>query len=327
MIKKETIKFLQKNKNLLAFSAGIDSTALFFLLLESGVEFDIAIVDYNLRDQSKQEVAYAKELANKYNKILYTKSVTLDSSNFEANARCERYKFFESIIKENSYTTLLTAHQLNDKLEWFLMQLSKGAGLVELIGLNEYEKRENYTIVKSLLDISKDELQEYLDKKDIKYFVDQSNYDTKYKRNLFRKKYANEMINEYKDGIKKSFLYLQNDINSLAKVDILYQEKELFVLQNIDDKNILIRYIDKIIKKLGYLLSKSQKDEILKNSEVVISNKIAISFSERLVYIAPYEKTPLDKKQKELFRVNKIPPKVRCYINNHNLDFDKLFSI
>ena len=70
---------------------------------------------------------------------------------------------FKSIfLKANKkYENLITAHQLNDKLEWFLMQLSKGAGLVELIGFNEFEQKENFKIYKPLLNITKDELENY----------------------------------------------------------------------------------------------------------------------------------------------------------------------
>ncbi len=38
------------------------------------------------------------------------------------------------------------------------MRLTKGAGLVELIGFNKVSKREKYNIVRPILDISKDEL-------------------------------------------------------------------------------------------------------------------------------------------------------------------------
>ena len=75
---------IKESKNLLAFSAGVDSTALFFLLLEQNIPFDIAIVNYNVRVQSKEELAYAKELATKYNKQIFIKEVTLENlSNFE----------------------------------------------------------------------------------------------------------------------------------------------------------------------------------------------------------------------------------------------------
>ncbi|MDQ7068537.1 MAG: ATP-binding protein [Sulfurimonas sp.] len=56
---------LQNRKNLLAFSAGVDSTALLFLLLENSISFDIAIVDYGLRLKSKDEVALCPELSTK----------------------------------------------------------------------------------------------------------------------------------------------------------------------------------------------------------------------------------------------------------------------
>ena len=128
---------IKESKNLLAFSAGIDSTALFFLLLEYNIAFDIIIVNYNVRTQSKDELAYAINLAKTYDKEIFFKEVIIEeNSNFEKMARDIRYKYFEEIIQRHSYQTLITAQQLNDKLEWFLMQFSKGAGLFELIGLN-----------------------------------------------------------------------------------------------------------------------------------------------------------------------------------------------
>ena len=207
---------VKNQRNLLAFSAGVDSTALFFLLLEQNISFDIAIVDYNLRVQSKEEISYAKELSLKYNKTIFLKNVTLENtSNFEKTARDVRYKFFEEIILENSYENLITAHQLNDKLEWFFMQLSKGAGLVELIGFNEFEQKENYKIYKPLLNITKDELENYLNENNHKYFIDKSNFDEKYKRNYFRHNFSNKFLEEFSKGVKKSYEYLQNDLNSL----------------------------------------------------------------------------------------------------------------
>lgn len=59
---------INTSKNLLAFSSGVDSSALFFILLENNIPFDLAIVNYNTREESKNEIAYAKELTEKYNK-------------------------------------------------------------------------------------------------------------------------------------------------------------------------------------------------------------------------------------------------------------------
>ena len=317
---------IKNQKNLLAFSAGIDSSALFFLLLEQNIPFDIAIVNYNQREQSKEEVSYAKELAIKYSKNIYLKDVTLDAnSNFEKNARDIRYAFFEEIINEYSYENLITAHQLNDKLEWFMMQITKGAGLVELIGFNVFEHKENYKIYKPLLQITKEELQNYLKQNDLKYFIDNSNFDEKYKRNFFRHNFSDKLLEEFKEGIKKSFDYLQKDLNSLNIQDSPKKKiKELEIFVNQKDDNLNIRTIDLSLKRRGILLTNAQRNEILKQKEITISNKINISMNENNIWITPMLNITMDKKFKELCRVNKIPKNIRAYIFSENIDLKEL---
>ncbi|WP_323592213.1 tRNA lysidine(34) synthetase TilS [Aliarcobacter butzleri] len=317
---------IKESKNLLAFSAGVDSSALFFLLLKQNIPFDIAIVNYNVRVQSKDEVNYAKELALKYNKQIYIKEVKLETtSNFEKTARDIRYKFFEEIIDENSYEILITAHQLNDKLEWFLMQLTKGAGLVELIGFNEFQQKENYKVYKPLLEITKEELENFLKQENIKYFIDNSNFDEKYKRNYFRHNFSDKLLSEYTNGIKKSFKYLQNDINSLnieIKPIKVFDELEIYKNQNYNNLNI--RIIDNSLKKRGFLLSSAQREEILKQKEITISHKINISIKEDFIWICPNVSSVMDKKFKETCRINKIPKNVRNYIYYKKIDMKEL---
>ena len=317
---------IKNQKNLLAFSAGVDSVALFFLLLEQNISFDIAIVDYNLRAQSKDEISYAKELALKYNKSIFIKDIKLENnSNFEKTARDIRYKFFEEIISENSYKNLITAHQLNDKLEWFLMQLSKGAGLVELIGFNEFEQKENYKIYKPLLNITKDELENYLKMNNHKYFIDESNFDEKYKRNFFRHNFSNPFLENFSSGVKKSFEYLQNDLNSLnIQNKPIKKIEELEIFLNQKDDNLNIRTIDLSLKKRGVLLSSAQRNEILKQKEITISHKINISILENYIWIAPNCSETIDKKSKEKYRTNKIPKNIRTYIFCKNIDLKML---
>ncbi|MCT7577708.1 tRNA lysidine(34) synthetase TilS [Aliarcobacter butzleri] len=317
---------IKESKNLLAFSAGVDSSALFFLLLKQNIPFDIAIVNYNVRVQSKDEVNYAKELALKYNKQIYIKDIKLEStSNFEKTARDIRYKFFEEIIDENSYETLITAHQLNDKLEWFLMQFTKGAGLVELIGFNEFEQKENYKVYKPLLKITKEELENFLKQENIKYFIDNSNFDEKYKRNYFRHNFSDKLLNDYTNGIKKSFKYLQDDINSL-NIEItpikIFDELEIYKNQN--DNNLNIRIIDNSLKKRGFLLSSAQRKEIIKQKEITISHKINITLNEDFIWICPKIEINIDKKFKEFYRINKIPKNIRNYIYYKKIDIKEL---
>ncbi len=317
---------IKSSKNLLAFSAGVDSTALFFLLLNSNIPFDIAIVDYNIREQSKEEVAHAKNLAKKFNKKIYKKDIFLENlSNFEKQARDARYNFFEEIIKKNSYDFLITAHQLNDKFEWFLMQLSKGAGLIELLGMSEIEDKEFYKIYRPLLNFSKDELISYLENKNIKYFVDESNIDEKYKRNYFRNSFSNSFLKEFKEGVKSSFNFLHSDLNSL-NIDFYPIKKieELEIFKNQNDNNLNLRVIDKSLKKRGILLSSLQREEIIKQKELTVAHKINIAITENYIFIAPKIKINMPKDFKEKCRVKKLPKNIREYIFIKNIDFKDL---
>ncbi|MCT7445655.1 tRNA lysidine(34) synthetase TilS [Aliarcobacter skirrowii] len=317
---------IKSSKNLLAFSAGVDSTALFFLLLNSNIPFDIAIVDYNIREQSKEEVAHAKNLAKKFNKKIYIKDIFLENlSNFEKQARDIRYNFFEEIIKKNSYDFLITAHQLNDKFEWFLMQLSKGAGLIELLGMSEIEDKEFYKIYRPLLNFSKDELIAYLENKNIKYFVDESNIDEKYKRNYFRNSFSNSFLKEFENGVKNSFEFLNRDLNSL-NIDFYPIKKidELEIFKNQNDNNLNLRVIDKSLKKRGILISSLQREEIIKQKELTVAHKINIAITENYIFIAPKIKINMPKDFKEKCRVKKLPKNIREYIFIKNIDFKDL---
>jgi len=314
LLDSDTLKVLKKEKSLLAFSAGVDSTALFFLLLEENIKFDIAIVDYGKRESSKDELLYAKFLAEKYHKKCFDTKVVLDDSSFEQKARDARYDFFEKCIKENGYKNLITAHQLNDRVEWFLMQFTKGAGCVELLGFEACEKRDNYSLIRPLINTSKEKLLGYLIENGIKYFEDASNRDKKYTRNRFRHNFSNELLKEYEKGITKSFEYLEIDKKRLFNLQVIKQIKKLYILKNSGNESENLRAIDKIIKRLGIIISAKQRNEIASQKDIVIAHKISVSLGDEKIYIAPYCNVTLDKKFKEQCRRLKIPPKIRAYL-------------
>lgn len=319
-LSEKSLKALRTGKNLLAFSGGVDSSALFFILKEHDITFDMISVNYQTRDESDKEENYAKELAKKYKKKIYIKKVTIPKNNFEYNARCIRYDFFDKTIKDIGYNNLITAHQLDDKLEWFLMQLTKGAGLVELLGFEEIEKRENYTLIRPLIEYSKDELIEFLQINKLNYFIDKSNFDLKYKRNYFRKSFSSPLIKNHKNGIINSFRYLKADKDKIFNQKEIKKIEDLYIIERSFDDILEIRIIDNILKHCGYLLSKAQRDEIIQKKDVVISDRFAIVLDKNSIYISPYIKTKMDKKFKEKCRIKKIPPKIRGYLYKKNID-------
>ena len=321
MLESSTLSTLQEGKNLLAFSAGVDSTALFFLLLDASIEFDIAIVNYHTRASSTHEVNYAMQLARTYNKQLYIHDATLQDSNYEQEARSIRYDFFQTLIKEHTYTTLLTAHQLNDQLEWFLMQLTKGAGSLELLGMQALTQKENYTLIRPLLQQTKESLENYLKSHNRNYFIDESNHDQKHKRNYFRHTFSDKLLQEHAKGIQESFNYLHEDAKLILKGSSITQHKELYVIKAQNHRAILF-HADKIFKQLGIVLSSKERLSITPQCSLVLSHKYVVETNHNYLFITPVCNTKIPKKEKENFRRSDVPTKIRPYLYKESIKLD-----
>lgn len=342
------LNILKDSRNLLAFSGGVDSTCLFFLLLENDIDFDIAIVNYGVRKEAKKEIKYAKKLAKKYNKHIFILDAPKIKSNFENNARQIRYEFFERIILTYNYDTLLLAHQLNDRLEWFLMQLTKGCGLNSLLGFREVclsqmhflkqstqiltqDSPKIYRVVRPLSETSRDEILAFLKKRKIKFFIDKSNKNLSFKRNYFRKHFSNKLIKNFQSGIINSLRYLNDDFLALyGKSEIIYIEHIAMFRRVLGDENLVnlqnLAKIDNAAKYFGYVISKKQRDEILKSQiSCILGDKIIIDSNESHIFITTNDAknshnanfSPLkhSKNMRDKLRIAKIPPKIRPFVD------------
>jgi len=335
LLEPSTLELLKNRKNLLAFSAGVDSTALYHLLKEKKIDFDIAIVNYKVREQSEEEVEYALKLAKNDNKRCFSLETKLSGKNFEHDARTIRYRFFEELIQKDGYINLITAHQLDDMLEWSLMQLCKGCGMAELIGMQPIEIRDNYNIVRPLLFTPKKSLLKFLEKKKIKYFLDHTNQSDSFKRNRFRKYAASFLMEESSNGISKSFkIMLQDKIRCFPPPEIIFQNKKFYCIKTADDDKLLMHHIDTLLKKEGYVASTAQRNHILNSRSAVIGGEWSIEITDKLTFISPYKKPgefKMPKWFKEQCRKLKIGSKVRPYLFNSiyfdRACFERLFSL
>jgi len=316
MLKNSSLEKLQDKKNLLAFSAGVDSTALFFTLLKNRVSFDIAIVNYNIREQSQEELAYAKELSQLYNLKCHTLNATKIDKNFEAKAREIRYDFFEELINRYNYENLITAHHLGDRFEWMLMQFCKGSGCAELAGMQEISKRGNYSLIRPLLHLDKQELLHFLKENRIKYFEDETNFNEDIKRNSFRHNYSSPLLKKYLNGIKKSFEYLDEDRASLIQETELKSVGEFTYFKSTQNIRSDIFAVDKYLKSKGYMLSAKERELLKSEKTLIMGRKFVINQEHKYIFIAPFIKTEkLSKKFKEKMRLLKIEPKLRGYLS------------
>ncbi|EHD2721447.1 tRNA lysidine(34) synthetase TilS [Campylobacter coli] len=317
-IKDEILSLLKKGRNLLAFSYGSDSSALFHFLVQNKIDFDLVMINYKTRKNSDLEEQKAKELALEFHKKIFTKSAPAIKGNFEKEARGFRYDFFEKICLEQNYDHLILAHHLNDQFEWFLMQLSRGAGLAEILGMQECEKRSNYTLLRPLLFTSKDEILSYLKENNIFYFQDESNENEKYFRNYIRKNFSNAFVGKFHQGLKRSFFYLDEDRKKLYDLESIKEIQGLMICPK--NESLIAR----AIKMKGLLLSAAQRKEFLKG-DCVLGGKIGIVYKDEKVIVFKYETCQkLPKEFKEACRIAKIPRLLRAYLYNHKIDISAL---
>ena len=186
-------KFLdESSKYLLALSGGIDSVALGYLLLESGIDFEIAHVNYGLRaDESDGDEKFVSELAISWGRKVHLKKVS--SSDFQSKdgsvqmiARKIRYDWFEELLVQQNLNGIIVAHNFDDQVETVLLNLLRGTGIEGIYGMSD--KKGN--IIRPLLPFSRTQIRSYMESKKLSWREDSSNEKTDYKRNYLR----NEII-------------------------------------------------------------------------------------------------------------------------------------
>lgn len=185
----QNLPFLLENKLLLAVSGGLDSMVLVNLCQKLNLTIAIAHCNFQLRgEESDEDEQFVKDFCIK-NQIPFhitqfeTDTYALQKKrSIQVVARNLRYDYFHSILVNNQYDYILTAHHLNDSLETFLINFTRGTGLEGLTGIPE----KNDKIIRTLLPFSRLEIYQYGFKNKLIWREDSSNRTNKYQRNKYR---------------------------------------------------------------------------------------------------------------------------------------------
>jgi len=241
--------FTKKSKILLAVSGGADSICLFFALKDLGYDIQIAHCNFNLRDiESDQDEQFVKDIANKYSIRYFVKSFNTlkfaeqNKLSIQMAARQLRYDWFEELLVENNFSCIATGHHKDDSIETFLINFIRGSGINGLCGI----QMKNNNIVRPLLSLTRNQIEEFLTKKNIKYRNDSSNSDIKYLRNNIRHQLI-PLLKEINPKIQET---ISNEIEMLNGINNIFKEK-------VDDirKSIIIKREDLFIIKITDLLN------------------------------------------------------------------------
>ncbi len=180
----------------LGLSGGADSVCLLLLLLELlgnwGLDNkDIYAVHINhmIRGlEADEDEEFARKLCEskqvefisfKKDIAAYAKELGLS---VEEAGRKYRYQCFQQVLEDNDCTKIAVAHNKNDMAETVIFNMLRGTGLKGMAGMQPV--RGN--IIRPILDITREEILEYLDYRKQDYRNDSTNQGVDYDRNKIR---------------------------------------------------------------------------------------------------------------------------------------------
>lgn len=173
---------VQPGKYVVAVSGGVDSMALLELLRQmSGIELVVAHFDHGIRDDSTEDRLLVQHVAAAHGLSFFYGEGKLGPGASEAQARTARYDFLERIRGQVGARAIITAHHQDDLLETVILNLLRGTGRKGLAGLGDRE-----TVLRPLISISKPELLEYAQHRQLSWREDSTNADDRYMRNYIR---------------------------------------------------------------------------------------------------------------------------------------------
>ena len=263
---KKNFPSISASKLIIAVSGGVDSIVLFHLCLKLKLNFFVAHCNFKLRKkESDLDEKFVRDLAIKHNIKFYTKSFNTkklsnnDNKSIQMVARELRYSWFEELSKELNVKHILTAHHLDDSLETFLINLSRGSGIDGLLGIPEV----NDTVYRPLLIFKKDEILSYAKENKITWREDSSNKKREYLRNQIRlevipklKEINPNLLDNFSkstDRLQQSKSIIKDKMDDFIKnVSFTRDEKIYFEINKIKKVSNIDAYLYELLKKYNF---------------------------------------------------------------------------
>lgn len=251
------LPFLKDSKLLVAVSGGIDSIVLVHFLKQLDYDVAIAHCNFGLRgEESDGDEEFIKSYASENNIEIFvtrfdTMSFAADNKlSIQVAARQLRYIWFDQLLEENNLNYLLTAHHLDDNIETFLINFTRGTGLEGLTGIPQ----QNGNVVRPLLPFTRKEIENYALENNITWREDSSNTSDKYLRNKLRHDIV-PALKSLNPSFADSFLQTLNNLQQSASLThdaaiLMYQQ---VVSEKEGQKHIDIEQIKRLPNYKAYL--------------------------------------------------------------------------
>lgn len=316
MLKQKVLNTIKKynmiksgDKIVVGVSGGPDSICLLHILnkLKDEMNFNIYVAHINhmLRKEADEETEYVKKFCKKIEVECFVKKIDVEKIakqekiGTEEAGRKIRYEFFEEVLKKTNSNKITTAHNSNDKAETILLNIVRGSGISGLKGI---EAKRNEKYIRPLIEIDRQEIEEYckINKLEPKY--DETNNENLYNRNKIRNELIPYIKKEFNPNIVKTLNrlsevatdedeYLKNitknvyeKISEIQGENIVLNLKEFNKQELVIKRRVILYTINKCLNTINGI-EKINIDDIIKMCDKNVGNKYLMPTKQIKVYL------------------------------------------
>ncbi len=340
------------------FSGGADSVTLLHILANNreklGVREIKAIhLHHGIRgEEADCDLQFSKGFCEKLNiefVPFYENIPEIAKATGESLEECARRIRYEC-FKKVDCDVVATAHNLNDNIETFLLNLTRGASLSGLCGIPY--KRDKY--IRPLLDVTRAEIEEYVSQNGLDYVTDSTNLCDDYTRNKLRHNVLPQLFSinpsfdkafsKCVENLNSSNDYIVNEANKLLEEANCGDYFDCKVFENSHDA-LKFQVISLILKE-----KKAQnisREHILAVNNIIsnggsadVGNGVAVTVERKKLYfgkptVTEYFEIPFQKDTEKLItpvgeyeitRIDKDLQKLNKQDMDNLIDCDKIFG-
>ena len=293
-VKQEILSFIKKHHLLtedttilLGVSGGPDSMALlhFFHSIQNEWNLNLIVLsaDHQLRgEEGKRDLEYVKQQCKERDIQFIGTSLNVQAYKRKNNAGTQlaarelRYQFFAEQMVEQHADYLALGHHGDDQIETMLMEMVRIADSSSFSGIPVQRPFVQGSIIRPLLCVTKQDIEEYCEKHSLSPKIDPSNKETTYTRNYYRKHVVPKLkgknrnlhvtIQRLSETLKDDEMFLRHEAKNMVNHVMTFYENEKKLSFSIESfksyptalqrraYHLILNYLyDKLPKNLSYL--------------------------------------------------------------------------
>ena len=292
-----TLRFLDEHalgrpRILAAVSGGVDSVALLLTLHELALDVVAGHVNHHLRgEESDDDEQFVRDLCANLGVELFVADGSLPPDlirqhGIEGAAREVRYARLHELRERAGAKYIATAHQQNDQAETVLMRRMSGSGLAGMRGIHPV--RED-GVIRPLLEVPRDEIEEFVREHGIQPRIDSSNNDERFLRNAVRQVARTMNIAELAGSANDARIAWAEAERRLDEVDDAERSPAATVFRSLPDDRamreaLIVRHIRRLdphardfdVTRIVEALDRVRRMTVTKNLELVRGDRVVM---------------------------------------------------